>query len=153
MTTTIGSLPNPTAPRTGTRCPASPCRSTPAAAPAPALATAAAPAPATEPAALTVSVTRGPSGATLLHLDGELEATTAPLLDCLVTDALQHQGGDVSLDLADVVFCDVKGLDCLLAVRRRVHARGRHLDVTGATALLRHLLDLTGGGDVLAPAA
>jgi len=103
-----------------------------------------------EPAALTVSVVRGPEG-TRLDLAGELEATTAPLLDCLVTDALEHEPGAVVLDLTRAAFCDVRGLDCLLTARRRAIARGRRLGVRGATPLLRRLLSVSGAADVIAP--
>jgi len=102
------------------------------------------------PAALTVTVERV-AGVTRLHLEGELEATTAPLLDCLVTDALGRRDGDLLLDLTEAGFCDVKGLDCLLAARRRAQARGRRLSLHGATPLLRHLLHLTGGADMITP--
>jgi len=110
-----------------------------------------APGPAS-PAALTVTVERV-CGVTRLHLEGELEATTAPLLDCLVTDALERRHGDVLLDLTEAGFCDVKGLDCLLTARRRARARGRRLSLRGASPLLQHLLHLTGAADVIGPEA
>ncbi|NAZ83751.1 STAS domain-containing protein [Kineococcus sp. R8] len=100
------------------------------------------------PAALTVTVARR-AGTTELSLAGELEASTAPLLDCLVADALDRRR-DVSLDLSRTEFCDVKGLNCLLATRRRVHAHGRRLTFVGAQPLLRHLLGVSGAADVLA---
>ncbi|WP_167580828.1 STAS domain-containing protein [Kineococcus rubinsiae] len=106
----------------------------------------------TEPAALTVTVARGARG-TVLRLDGELEATTAPLLDCLVADVVDRHRGDLSVDLTRTAFCDVKGLNSLLAARRRVHARGRHLTLVGPDPLLRHLLRISGAGDVVASAA
>jgi len=104
------------------------------------------------PAALTVTVERSARG-TRLQLDGELEATTAPLLDCLVADALDRRGGEVLLDLSRTGFCDVRGLDCLLDARRGTHARGRRLVLCGAAPLLQHLLRLSGAGDVIVAGA
>lgn len=102
------------------------------------------------PAALTVTVQRSAQG-TRLQLDGELEVTTAPLLDCLVTDALDRPGGELLLDLTQTGFCDVKGLNCLLAARRSASTRGRHLSLIGAAPLLQHLLHLSGAADVIRP--
>ena len=101
-----------------------------------------------EPAALTVTVVRR-AHTTEFRLDGELEATTTPLLDCLVADALDRSGGDLSLDLAATSFCDVKGLNCLLATRRRVQARGGHLTILGTDRLLQRLLRVSGAADVI----
>jgi len=105
---------------------------------------------ATAPAALTVTVERQEQR-TRLVLVGELEATTAPLLDCLVADALDRQRGELVLDLSQTSFCDVRGLDCLLAARRRAHAGSRRLHLLGAAPVLRHLLRLSGAADVLGP--
>jgi anti-sigma B factor antagonist len=146
MTTTTRSAPSQR-PRTGPV----PATGRPTAAPRPVPTSVdadAAPGP-TAPATLTVTVEHTDRG-TCLHLDGELEATTAPLLDCLVADALERRG-EVLVDLSRTTFCDVRGLDCLLAARRRAQAPGRRLSLLGTPPLLRDLLTLTGAADLIGP--
>lgn len=54
----------------------------------------------------------------------------------------------VQLDLADVGFIDSAGLGALLAVRDRAGELGIDLAITPVSDRVRHILELTGLGDI-----
>ena len=81
----------------------------------------------------------GPHGAHL-HALGELEAATAHLLLDAVDGSVQRGRTDLELDLADVVFCDVRGIDAVLTARLRLRAAGGELHLQGVRPFLHHVL-------------
>jgi anti-anti-sigma factor len=76
---------------------------------------------------------------------GELDLLTAPRLQEFATSLIDGGCTHIDLDLAAVPFCDVAGLNVLLAIQRRVKDRRGHLVIyepcnalTRMSALLDH---------------
>ncbi|WP_432571264.1 STAS domain-containing protein [Kineococcus sp. SYSU DK005] len=75
-----------------------------------------------------------------LRARGELEASTAHLLLDAVDGSVRRGRHDLELDLADVVFCDVRGIDAVLTARVRLRAAGGELHLQGVRPFLHHVL-------------
>jgi anti-sigma B factor antagonist len=54
----------------------------------------------------------------VLHISGELDLVSSPVVRQHVHDAVAVGCHDVVLDLSDVVFCDSSGVGVLIAARR-----------------------------------
>ncbi len=82
----------------------------------------------------------------MLLVSGELDVHTGPDVARAALAALdQNPGGStVTLDLSELTFLDCAGVSALLAARRRVLARGGHLNLVRVPERVRHLLTLTG---------
>ncbi|MER6434686.1 STAS domain-containing protein [Streptomyces sp900105245] len=80
-------------------------------------------------------------GTVLLHLAGELDLATAPLVENAVAACLAGRPRHILLDLADLTFCDGTGLRALRRVTDRVHAAGVALCLTGVHPHLERSLD------------
>ncbi|MFB7867830.1 STAS domain-containing protein [Streptomyces sp. NPDC056069] len=76
----------------------------------------------------------------MLHLNGELDLATAPLVDLAVTFALAGQPRAFWLDLTGIVFCDMTGLRVLQRLTERVRAARAPLHLTDLHPNLRHTL-------------
>jgi anti-sigma B factor antagonist len=88
-------------------------------------------------------------GQTIVHLRGELDMATAPLLAerlaCVVGD-----GPSLTIiDVSQLAFCDSSGLGVLLRCRRRTHQHGGQLVLRSPSHALQRLLTLTGLDEVL----
>ncbi|KWW98344.1 hypothetical protein TH66_23060 [Carbonactinospora thermoautotrophica] len=85
-------------------------------------------------------------GLAVVSVHGELDLSTAPQLRLLLceTIALARRDGPptVVVDLADVPFADISGLDAVAGVVPAVRACGGRLRVARATPQIRRLLDL-----------
>jgi anti-anti-sigma factor len=75
-------------------------------------------------------------------LSGELDVACSDGLVEVVKLAIE-QGGDITLDMADVRFIDSSGIRALLAISRQLHGRGR-LILESAIPLVRRILDTAG---------
>lgn len=63
---------------------------------------------------------------TVLHISGELDLATSPVIRRRVHDAVAIGRHDVVLDLSAVRFCDSSGVGVLIAARRLMYScRGR----------------------------
>ncbi len=63
---------------------------------------------------------------TVLHVSGELDLVSSPVVRQHVHDAVAAGRHDVVLDLSGVQFCDSSGVGVLIASRRLLHScRGR----------------------------
>ena len=88
--------------------------------------------PGREPVGELVGSVAGGTGRSRVALSGELDLATAEEL-VEVLERLRARGERrVVLDLADLEFCDVCGLDAILRAQRRLSAEGGGLTVTGA---------------------
>lgn len=96
-----------------------------------------------------------------LHLAGEIDVATAPrLYDAAMDAARLNDPPDVTLDFADVDFCDSSGLNALVRSRKRIAAmRGRFalvhlprrvLDMLNRTGLSRYFVILSNANFVAA---
>ncbi|MEU0369780.1 STAS domain-containing protein [Streptomyces sp. NPDC006283] len=74
---------------------------------------------------LSVAETRQGSW-TVLHVCGELDLVSSPVVRQRVHDAVAQGHHDVVLDLSEVFFCDSSGVGVLVAARRLMRScRGR----------------------------
>ncbi|MDF6044114.1 STAS domain-containing protein [Streptomyces sp. JH14] len=64
---------------------------------------------------------------TVLHICGELDLVTAPVVRRHVHDAVALGRHDVVLDLSEVMFCDSSGVGVLVAARRLMSSCGGRL--------------------------
>jgi anti-anti-sigma factor len=65
----------------------------------------------------------------VISFEGELDLATAPLLDRVITSAIDSGAAELWLDLGPATFVDVAGLRCLLRADEACGARGRRLTV------------------------
>jgi anti-anti-sigma factor len=79
----------------------------------------------------------------LLSVGGDIDLTTAPQLHAEMLTRLQP-GRVMYLNLTGVTFIDSSGLHVLLAAHRRAAQLGGHLLLTGTSARVERLLELTG---------
>lgn len=91
--------------------------------------------------ALRVDVQRGPapSGARV-RAAGEVDLATAPILQAELDTLLSGGYCHLDLDLGEVSFCDVAGLNMLLRVQAAAVAAGGHLHVHHSCPTLRTML-------------
>ncbi|MEV6022453.1 STAS domain-containing protein [Streptomyces sp. NPDC052036] len=108
--------------------------------------------------AVTLKVTYGERGEwAVLHVSGELDLVTSPVLRQRVHDAVADGRHRVVLDLSDVVFCDSSGVGVLVATRRLIRscqgglrlilpgpspAEGAHVNRVLAALGVRRLFDV-----------
>lgn len=86
---------------------------------------------------------------TEMHLVGELDVATTPILNTLIEQQIATGHLEVRLDLDKLAFCDVLGLRALLRAHRRLTAAGGQLVLLRPTALLVRLAELCGWSDEL----
>ncbi len=74
----------------------------------------------------------GPVGPILvLHVAGEIDLLTLPLLQNALTAAVEQRPGDLVVDLAAVGFCCVRGFDVLAALAATAQANGTAYALSG----------------------
>ncbi|MEV6590337.1 STAS domain-containing protein [Streptomyces acidicola] len=90
---------------------------------------------------VTLKVTDGEHGGwAVLHVSGEMDLVTSPVLRQRVHDAVADGRRSLVLDLSGVVFCDSSGVGVLIATRRLIRSCRGELrlilppDGTGAAA-------------------
>ena len=79
-----------------------------------------------------------------MHLMGELDVHTAPILHTLLEQQIATGHWDVALDLSGLAFCDVRGLHALVRGRRRLDALGGQLVLLRPPPLLVQIAGLCG---------
>jgi anti-anti-sigma factor len=83
-------------------------------------------------------------GRDILHLDGELDPHTAPLLKQEV-DRLAEAGSlHVVLDLSRLAFIDSSGLRVVISAHREMADRGGQLTLRSPSETAQRLLEITG---------
>jgi anti-anti-sigma factor len=80
---------------------------------------------------------------------GEIDIATAPDLAALVDAAAGRHRNRLVLDLADVAFMDVTGLNLVIRLASRLKESGGELIVRSASCLTRRLFDLVGLSDLV----
>ncbi|MCT9083830.1 STAS domain-containing protein [Streptomyces fulvoviolaceus] len=74
------------------------------------------------------NVTGGEQGDwAVLHVSGELDLVTSPVLRQRVHDVVAEGGHSLVLDLSEVFFCDSSGVGVLIASRRLMRSCHGHL--------------------------
>ncbi|QXJ22242.1 STAS domain-containing protein [Actinomadura graeca] len=93
---------------------------------------------------LRLVATASGSGSLRIEIRGDLDFFTAGSLQDAVEAHLDGRADELELDCAGLGVCDSAGLAALLMVRRRADAAGVRLRMTGRSARLDRMLDLTG---------
>jgi anti-sigma B factor antagonist len=96
-----------------------------------------------EVADLDVEVERGGPHARV-HVIGELDKLTAPLLKESLTALFAEGRVDVVVDASLLDFCDSSGLWALVEHQRRVAAHAGSLTLVGVHGVLERVLEVTG---------
>ena len=87
-------------------------------------------------------------GATILTLSGRLDTITAPQLQEVLIPALEG-GAKVVLDFAGLAYVSSAGLRVLLLGQKAATARGAAMALTGVSAEIMEVFDMTGFTDML----
>ena len=82
------------------------------------------------------------SGATGLHVDGELDVLTAPKLSAELDVIIRRYTGDVVIDLRGTLFIDSAGLHTLLIAHRRLTRASRRMTVICGDGPVRRVIEL-----------
>jgi anti-anti-sigma factor len=80
----------------------------------------------------------------VLAVDGELDITTAPVLEREVNRCAVDGTEEIVIDLRDVAFIDSSGLRSLVVAKRMCDRRHVKLSLRDPSAHARRILDLTG---------
>jgi anti-anti-sigma factor len=81
-------------------------------------------------------------GATVIHVDGEVDILTAPKLGAQLDGIVRKCSGAVILDLRDAVFMDSAGLHILLTAHRRLTRASRRLAVICTPGPVMRVIEL-----------
>jgi anti-sigma B factor antagonist len=93
---------------------------------------------------LEVDVIQVASGATLA-VGGDLDLATAPqLVEAAEKMFAAVSGAELTLDLAELRFCDSAGINALIRVRKMSDQHGWALTVVNPQPAVRRVLQLTG---------
>ncbi|MBT2227264.1 STAS domain-containing protein [Nonomuraea sp. NEAU-A123] len=91
---------------------------------------------------LSVRLTTVSATVVVIHLTGELDSTTAPVLAATLEPLTESPVEQVIVAAGDLWFCDLTGIDELAATHRALHAKGGGLAVAEAGASLCRLIEL-----------
>jgi anti-sigma B factor antagonist len=91
-----------------------------------------------------VSVVGHTDDTMVLHLRGDLDLDTAPVLTTTLDQVLDRPAPCVVIDLSGVEFCDSTGLSAILLGHRRATDAGGWLRLAGPSAFLGDLLATVG---------
>ncbi|MGH2452831.1 MAG: STAS domain-containing protein [bacterium] len=83
------------------------------------------------------------SGAALLHVSGEVDLFTAPLLRSHL-ELLVQQGKNVAVVLTDVRFIDMAGIRTLEHCHRLAEERGSRVVLASPSAMVRRVFEILG---------
>lgn len=84
-----------------------------------------------------------------VRLRGEIDIVTIPALDKALSAVLDGHSGNVVVDLTDVDFIGVAGLETLCSQARRLRQRGDRLALSSPSALTLRVIDILGVAEVL----
>jgi anti-sigma B factor antagonist len=80
-------------------------------------------------------------GATVVHVEGELDVLTAPQLAARLAAVTRRHRGDIVVDLRGTIFIDSVGLQVLLSANRRLARASRRLSVVCDEGPVRRLFE------------
>jgi len=99
---------------------------------------------------LRATVTSSDSDAVDVRLNGRLDGNSAPMVMRLLDDALLVGRPVLRLDLSEVVFIDLRGLEALLQSDAKARAAGATLVLRSPSARVLDMMLLTGTDAILA---
>ncbi|SDL94471.1 anti-anti-sigma factor [Nonomuraea maritima] len=100
--------------------------------------------------ALAIRFVHHPASCDLL-LSGDLDAISAPRLQPAVESVVDRGHRSLTIDAADLAFCDSAGLRALLTARRTLTDAGGTMDLVHVGARVGRILDITGLGRAFRP--
>ena len=83
-------------------------------------------------------------GKATVRVRGELDIATADQAYAYLRDVVDNQDGLVTMNLAELTFCDAAGLGVLARVARHARRTGRSLRLTAARPALLRIMRITG---------
>jgi anti-sigma B factor antagonist len=98
---------------------------------------------------LTLSCMISQTGQTTVTLAGELDAASADQAYEYARDAIDAHGGQVLLDMAELSFCDARGLGALVRISRHAGQAGSSLHLVAPPPRLMKIIRITGLEDKL----
>ena len=81
--------------------------------------------------------------ATLIRLEGEVDLTTAPLLEEAMQRAIDR-GRDIILDLSDLTYIASSCLHVLFNGYERLNGRGKRILLAAPSPMVRRILEIVG---------
>ncbi|MGI8983561.1 MAG: STAS domain-containing protein [Acidimicrobiales bacterium] len=84
----------------------------------------------------------------ILKLRGEVDIATIAILEGSLS-TLADGSGDIVVDLADVDFIGLAGLEVLCGRARCMHQRGDRLVISSPPPIARRVIDILGVGELL----
>ena len=88
------------------------------------------------------------NGKLIIALDGRLDTTTAPQLEAALVPAFD-EAGEIMLDFAKLEYVSSAGLRVLLIGQKEAKKRGAAMTLSGVSADIMEVLDMTGFSDML----
>ena len=83
-------------------------------------------------------------GKATVRVRGELDIATADQAYAYLRDVVDNQDGPVTMNLAELTFCDAAGLGVLARVARYARRSGRSLKLSAARPSLLRIMHITG---------
>jgi len=83
-------------------------------------------------------------GKATVRVRGELDIATADQAYAYLRDVVDNQEGPVTMNLAELTFCDAAGLGVLARVAGHARRTGRSLRLTAARPALLRIMRITG---------
>lgn len=80
-------------------------------------------------------------GVAVLHVSGELDMATAPILDAELRRLADRQP-HVIVELSDLAYCDMSGVRLFETYHNLYHERGRLLVVVAPAGMVRRVFEL-----------
>lgn len=84
----------------------------------------------------------------VLRVAGEVDLCTVPILHAALEEGLGQDPAHLVVDLAQMTFCSVRGLDLLTQTRRIAAAKATGYAVTGVLPRINHVWTLSWGGEL-----
>jgi anti-anti-sigma factor len=89
----------------------------------------------------------------LIRLCGELDLASGHLIEDVFPLVQRRTSGPVTIDAAELAFCDASGLGRIVALRRLLRRHGRELAVRSPSPQLRRVLGLARLSELIEPSA
>jgi anti-sigma B factor antagonist len=92
---------------------------------------------------LSITVVAGPKDAWSVRLGGELDAATRDEVAAALFPIVAVTG-DVTLDLADLSFCDSSGLALIVALAQKASTHDARIEILHPQPIVQRVLEIAG---------